>query len=226
MAQEYRLKKKLIFLLVGPSCSGKTYLHGHLMENYPDVFSSLVSYTTRDKRVGEEEGVDYEFVSSEEANRLIESGESLQHVNYRGVIYGTKRGEVQQIWADDKVPLTVVEPTGVYQFKEAMKDTDCIVFSIYVTASKNVTMMRWLARFYAERQSNENFGLEDMEYMADRMVNTFENEYLWYHKHAFNFYVDSKPGSSIKETSYALSRIASGKISQDMIGRISPKPVD
>ena len=53
-------------LILGPSGVGKDTLISMLKKIYPNIIFKLPSYTTRPKRPGEIEGVDYFFVSEEE----------------------------------------------------------------------------------------------------------------------------------------------------------------
>jgi guanylate kinase len=78
------------FLLVisGPSGAGKGTLVDRLVAARPDcVFS--ISSTTRPQRTGEENGVQYEFVSREEFIRRREAGLFLESAEVHGHLYGT-----------------------------------------------------------------------------------------------------------------------------------------
>ena len=69
-------KEGIVFVISGPSGSGKGTVIGHLKEMYPNL-GLAVSATTRDMRPGEREGVEYFFKTREEFERMIRDGEVL-----------------------------------------------------------------------------------------------------------------------------------------------------
>ncbi len=85
--------KGSIFILSGPSGAGKTtILNLFLREDRNSRFS--VSYTTRKKRPGEVEGIDYHFVSREKFEDLVAKGFFLEWEEVHGEFYGTPRDEI------------------------------------------------------------------------------------------------------------------------------------
>jgi len=77
-----------IFIVSAPSGSGKTTLCRALMEHIPDLLYS-VSFTTRPRRNGENEGIDYYFLSKEEFEKGIKEGKWAEFANVHGNYYGT-----------------------------------------------------------------------------------------------------------------------------------------
>lgn len=91
------LKKKRrgeLIVLSGPSGVGKSTVIAELLSNRRDIHFS-VSFTTRDPRVGEEDGVNYNFVAREEFERMIRDGELLEYAEYVGNYYGTSLKVIQ-----------------------------------------------------------------------------------------------------------------------------------
>lgn len=80
-------KKGQLVVLSGPSGVGKSTVIAELMAQRKLFFS--VSYTTRQPRVGEADGVNYNFVSREEFQRMIDADELLEYTQYQGNYYGT-----------------------------------------------------------------------------------------------------------------------------------------
>jgi guanylate kinase len=64
------------------------------MERVPELELST-SATTRPPRPGEQDGVDYHFMTEAEFERLVKAGEFLEHATYSGHRYGTPRAEVE-----------------------------------------------------------------------------------------------------------------------------------
>lgn len=91
------LKKKAhgqLIVLSGPSGVGKSTVISELLGQRQDIHFS-VSFTTRKPRVGEENGVNYNFVERGEFERMIGAGELLEHAEYVGNYYGTSLKVIQ-----------------------------------------------------------------------------------------------------------------------------------
>lgn len=86
------MESKTLFLLIGQSGSGKSYLERNLHNLYPFLFSRVISFTTREPREGEVDGVDFLFITKEKYNELKEKGSIIQEVNFAGNIYGSLYG--------------------------------------------------------------------------------------------------------------------------------------
>jgi guanylate kinase len=77
-----------LFVIAAPSGGGKTSLTRALLEREPGIGLS-VSYTTRAPRPGEQDGVDYHFVSTGRFAALKEADEFLEHAHVHGNWYAT-----------------------------------------------------------------------------------------------------------------------------------------
>lgn len=92
------LKKKArgqLIVLSGPSGVGKSTVIAELLGQRQDIHFS-VSFTTRKPRVGEENGVNYNFVDRCEFERMIADGELLEHAEYVGNYYGTSLKVIEE----------------------------------------------------------------------------------------------------------------------------------
>lgn len=78
--------------------------------------------TTRKKRIGEVEGVDYYFREREEFEQLIASGEMLEYAEYVGNYYGTPLSYVQKTLDQGKDVFLEIEVQGAQQVKEKVPD--------------------------------------------------------------------------------------------------------
>ena len=87
------MHKGRLFIITAPSGAGKTSLVRELLHRNPQLAVSI-SHTTRPKRPGDEEGVDYYFVSREEFADLAAREAFLEHAEVFGNHYGTSRAEV------------------------------------------------------------------------------------------------------------------------------------
>ena len=92
------LKKKTrgqLIVLSGPSGVGKSTVIAELFAQRSNIYFS-VSFTTRQPRVGEQDGVNYNFVSREEFERMIADDELLEYAEYVDNYYGTSMKLIQE----------------------------------------------------------------------------------------------------------------------------------
>ena len=84
-----------LIVLSGPSGVGKSTVIAELFAQRSNIYFS-VSYTTRQPRVGEQDGVNYNFVSREEFERMIADVELLEYAEYVDNYYGTSMKLIQE----------------------------------------------------------------------------------------------------------------------------------
>lgn len=114
-----------IVVMSGPSGAGKTSVCRVLKADPRVEFS--VSATTRPMREGEQDGVDYHFLSVEEFERRIEAGAFVEHARYSGNYYGTPREPMERARAEGRVFILEIEVQGTRQLRDAKLDA-CYVF--------------------------------------------------------------------------------------------------
>jgi len=90
------MKKGILYVLSGPSGSGKTTLAKHLV-NTVDYVDFAISYTTRNIREGEENGIDYKFIEEDEFRQMIEGKEFAEWAEVHGNLYGTPVKEINKV---------------------------------------------------------------------------------------------------------------------------------
>jgi guanylate kinase len=103
--------KPFPLVLSAPSGGGKTTIANALVAAREDVGYS-VSATTRAPRPKEQDGVHYHFVSREEFERRISSGDFLEWAEYGGELYGTLRSEVNGVLASGRHVVLDIEIQG------------------------------------------------------------------------------------------------------------------
>lgn len=113
-------KNGILFVLSGPSGCGKdTVLHKYL-EQYDEAFLS-VSVTTRKPREGEKNGKDYYFISTDEMEKLIQTGGVLEYAEYCGNYYGTPRDKVEEMLKSGRHVILEIETVGALKVKKSME---------------------------------------------------------------------------------------------------------
>ena len=114
-------KNGQLYVLTGPSGTGKGTVLGRVLEADPNVFLS-VSATTRAPREGEQDGVHYHFLSRAEFEEKIAQNAFLEHAQYTGNYYGTPEASVNvQLAAGHDVVLEI-EVQGAMQIREKRPD--------------------------------------------------------------------------------------------------------
>jgi guanylate kinase len=110
-----------VFVITGPSGVGKGTLIRTLREQVPELALS-VSATTRAPRPGEEDGVDYRFLSDEAFERLVREGAFVEHARYSGRRYGTLRSELDGHLEAGRPVVLEIEVQGARQVRETMPE--------------------------------------------------------------------------------------------------------
>ncbi len=124
-----------MIVLVGESASGKSSIERNLVKFFG--FHKIVSYTTRNPRDGEVNGVDYHFITKSEFRRLKEQGFFAETAVYNGWYYGTAK----QDCTNDKI--VVLTPHGLRQIKK-LNDID--VLSFYINVPRRDRLIKILER--------------------------------------------------------------------------------
>ena len=121
-----------LFLILGPSGSGKGTVIAHLRSAFPSaVFPT--SCTTRTPRPGEKEGEVYNFIDKDEFKRRIDAGEFLEWaVVHNDNYYGTLKHPILDSLKDGKTVIREVDMQGVQSIVELLPREQ--VISIFITA--------------------------------------------------------------------------------------------
>ncbi|MGK0552111.1 guanylate kinase [Enterococcus faecalis] len=115
-------ERGLLIVLSGPSGVGKGTVRKAIFDSEDNAFQYSVSMTTRKRRQGEVEGVDYYFRTKEEFEAMIEAGEMLEYAEYVGNYYGTPLSYVNQTLDEGKDVFLEIEVQGAQQVKEKVPD--------------------------------------------------------------------------------------------------------
>ncbi|KAL2015766.1 hypothetical protein VTK56DRAFT_4857 [Thermocarpiscus australiensis] len=104
-------------VISGPSGVGKGTLYKLLFQRHPNTFALSVSHTTRSPRPGEQDGVDYHFVTREAFLELKANNGFVENAQFGDNLYGTSKATIQEQSAKGKTVVLDIEVEGVKQIK-------------------------------------------------------------------------------------------------------------
>ena len=152
------------FYLMGKSASGKDTLYQEILKRLPQL-QTVVPYTTRPIRIGEQNGREYFFTTQEELDRLLEDGKIIECRTYE-----TMMGPWSYFTADDGQidiehenylmigTLESYEKTRNYFGKEYLQP-------VYITVENGLRLQRALDR--EKRQPSPRYDEVCRRYLAD-----------------------------------------------------------
>ena len=176
-----------MLILVGASASGKTVTALDLQKRYGLV--KAITTTTREKRVGETNGVEYFFITKEEFRSKIEKGDFVEHSLYNENYYGCGIDQV----GDNKI--VVLYPNGLHSF---MKLKDKNIVSFLLIADKKTRM---------ERMESRGDKKENIQTRIKNDVNDFSLEKIG----KVDFIINTQ-NKTIEETSEEIYKLYQSKL--------------
>lgn len=146
-------------IISGPSGSGKGTTVKALLEARPELKLSI-SATTRLPRPGEENGVNYFFVSREEFQKKIENGDMLEYAEFCENVYGTPREYIEQCVSNGEDVILEIEVQGGMQVMAKMPDA----ISIFLIPPNRQSLEKRL----------RGRGTETEEVIRERLAQSYE----------------------------------------------------
>jgi guanylate kinase len=125
----------LLFIVSAPSGTGKTTLVERLVQRVPNLSMSR-SYTSRAARVGETDGVDYNFISRDRFEAMVTAGAFLEWADVFGSYYGTSAADTDAALARGEDVVLVIDVQGARQVRSRRLDT----VSVFVLPPSSATL--------------------------------------------------------------------------------------
>lgn len=113
--------KGKLYIISGCSGVGKGTLLNLFLEKNPQIKLSI-SATTRKPRLGEQEGVNYFYISKEEFKTSVDNNEFLEWAEFSGNCYGTKKSFVEKTLNNGIDLILEIEVNGAEQVKQKMPE--------------------------------------------------------------------------------------------------------
>ena len=163
-----------VIALIGEAGTGKDYLLKHVMKKYCDIFHEIISMTTRPKREGEEDGVNYHFLPKEEFEFLIQNNKMLEYTEFRGWYYGTCIYDL----SEKKVNIGVFNPDGI---RNLLKNNNINLTVIRLVAFDKTRLIRQLEREHSpdvdeivRRYLTDKQDFQDLEFNYLLLTNEYK----------------------------------------------------
>jgi guanylate kinase len=163
-------RRGLMLVLSSPSGAGKTTLSRQLLENDSHIQLS-VSCTTREKRPGEKDGVDYKFIDTATFRSMIDRGEFLEHARVFDHYYGTPQPPVEEALGGGRDMLFDIDWQGTQQLKEKGR-TDLVTVFILPPSTRDLER-----RLISRAQDAPDVVARRMAKAADEMSHWAEYDY-------------------------------------------------
>ena len=112
--------KGLLLVVSAPSGCGKGTILGEILKD--EGFYYSISATTRAPREGEQDGVNYHFITKEEFEQRIARGGMLEYAQYCGNYYGTPKKEVEQMREAGRDVILEIEVEGAMKVRSLCPD--------------------------------------------------------------------------------------------------------
>jgi guanylate kinase len=159
-----------MLVLSSPSGAGKTTLSRQLLDNDKQIQLS-VSATTRARRTGERDGVDYQFVDTATFSGMIERGEFLEHARVFDHFYGTPSAPVEAALMAGRDVLFDIDWQGTQQLKEKA-GSDLVTVFILPPSTRDLER-----RLITRAQDSMEVVQKRMAKAADEMSHWAEYDY-------------------------------------------------
>lgn len=159
-----------LYTVSAPSGAGKTSLVAALIER-TEALRVSVSHTTREKRPGEENGVNYHFVDEGSFLAMLEKAEFLEHAKVFGNLYGTSQPWVQDQLTQGTDVILEIDWQGAAQVKHLLPNTK----AIFILPPSRLTLLQ---RLTTRGQDNSNTIEGRMAEAVEEMSHYIESDFL------------------------------------------------
>jgi guanylate kinase len=164
-------RRGLMLVLSSPSGAGKTTLSRQLLDNDKQIQLS-VSCTTRQKRPGERDGVDYRFVDTATFRGMIERKQFLEYAEVFGNYYGTPKAPVDEALAGGRDVLFDIDWQGTQQLRDKGR-ADLVTVFILPPSTRDLEK-----RLLTRAQDPKEIVAQRMAKAADEMSHWAEYDYV------------------------------------------------
>lgn len=160
----------ILYTVSAPSGAGKTSLVRELIKTTPDICVS-VSHTTRASRPGEENGVNYHFVSKNVFDEMLQKTSFLEHAFVFGNHYGTSKDWVDSHLKAGKDVILEIDWQGAQQVRKQLSET----VSIFILPPSQLSLRK---RLTGRGQDDQSIIDARMAEATEEMAHYVESDFL------------------------------------------------
>ena len=115
------MKSVRLILVVAPSGAGKNSFMSQALKEFSQL-EDIITYTTRDKRVGEEPTNPYHFISRQDFEARIKNGFFAEWSTVHDALYGTSCQSLEDAWKRNQVAILDIDVQGAEKLSRIYKD--------------------------------------------------------------------------------------------------------
>lgn len=195
------IRNTQIVFLVGVTAAGKDTIIGELLKS--GDYHNIVSHTTRKPRYNhgilEQDGLDYHFITPEEASQMLTNQEFIEAKIFSGNIYGTSIAEIQTAKDKSEIAITDLEVQGIAEYRSV---SDTVVPIFLLPPNFKIWQERLVKRYGGEFDQDEM--RKRMETARIELQEALDKDY-------YEFVVNDDLGKSI----HIVNEIAHGNLSSE-----------
>jgi len=133
-------KQRKLIIISGPSGAGKNETIKQLLKRDKHL-QTVVTCTSRARRPFEQDGKDYYFLSQNQFEHKIKTGELLEYQKNHGFYYGTPKFAIEHIWEKNKIPIMQIDVRGGLNIKKIFKKDDVLLIFLTPGSVNNLKTM-------------------------------------------------------------------------------------
>jgi len=130
---------KRIVIIEGPSGAGKDAINRKLMTRHPGKYQKATSYTTREMRDGEIDGVTYNFVDEKTFKEKLAAGDIFEFTIRHGKYRGLSKALIDKVLDSGKIVLKDADLVGINALKKVYPDQ---ILTIWIDVDKDKVAKR------------------------------------------------------------------------------------
>lgn len=157
----------MLVILSGVSGAGKDTIKKELIKRLEDV-ETLPSFTSRTMRPGEEEGIQYHFISKDEFEEKIRKGDFYEYDLHHGNYYGTSRELMNEKINKGKIIVKDIEVNGTENLLKLLRN-DTKIVTIFLKVEKEELKRRLIER--GDNIQDIEVRLSRLEYEESKITN-------------------------------------------------------